>query len=474
MPALRMWGQYIIQPDLPEEDPVILDTLWMDQTTGLLKKCTAVAPYAFTAIAGGAGTVTSVGMTVPTGLSVSGSPITSSGTLAVTLASGYMIPGGGNAGDLLTSQGASAPIFVAPASLTKVDDTNVTLTLGGSATVALVATASLTLGWSGQLALSRGGTAANLTAVNGAVVYSTATAFALSAAGVSGQVLTSQGAAAPIWTTPTTGTVTSVAMTVPTGLSVSGSPITTSGTLAVTLTAGYVIPGGGNAGDLLTSQGASAPTFVAPAALTKADDTNVTLTLGGSPTTALINAASITAGWTGVLAGSRGGTGYSSVKAAGIAYGLSTNYISGTGTAGADNTAQTVKTISVPANTLTQVGDQLHIRIFWRADTGTGVIGTITLNGVSVGFTTSGTITETSFLDTYLSYVDSTHANIRAFGRASGGGFNYNSTVSVENTAGFDWTIAQDLDFDQSAVLANHAVVFEMVGTVYPKGVVAA
>lgn len=38
------------------------------------------------------GTVTSVKMTVPTGLSVSGSPITTSGTLAVSLASGYSIP----------------------------------------------------------------------------------------------------------------------------------------------------------------------------------------------------------------------------------------------------------------------------------------------------------------------------------------------------------------------------------------------
>ncbi len=38
------------------------------------------------------GTVTSVGMTVPTGLTVSGSPITSSGTLAVSYASGYSIP----------------------------------------------------------------------------------------------------------------------------------------------------------------------------------------------------------------------------------------------------------------------------------------------------------------------------------------------------------------------------------------------
>ena len=41
---------------------------------------------------GGSGTVTSVAMTVPTGFSISGSPITTSGTLAVTFASGYALP----------------------------------------------------------------------------------------------------------------------------------------------------------------------------------------------------------------------------------------------------------------------------------------------------------------------------------------------------------------------------------------------
>jgi hypothetical protein len=38
------------------------------------------------------GTVTSVAMTVPTGLSISGTPITTSGTLALTLSAGYSIP----------------------------------------------------------------------------------------------------------------------------------------------------------------------------------------------------------------------------------------------------------------------------------------------------------------------------------------------------------------------------------------------
>lgn len=46
-----------------------------------------------------------------------------------------------------------------------------------------------------------------------------------------------------------------------------------------------------------------------PAALTKVDDTNVTLTLGGTPATALLQATSLTLGWTGQLAISRGGTG---------------------------------------------------------------------------------------------------------------------------------------------------------------------
>jgi hypothetical protein len=52
---------------------------------------------------------------------------------------------------------------------------------------------------------------------------------------------------------------------------------------------------------------------VTGAALTKTDDTNVTLTLGGSPTTALVNASSLTLGWTGTLAAARGGLGMSTV-----------------------------------------------------------------------------------------------------------------------------------------------------------------
>ena len=64
----------------------------------------------------------------------------------------------------------------------------------------------------------------------------------------------------------------------------------------------------GASGRWLGSSG-SAPQWNAPAALTKTDDTNVTLTLGGSASTSLLNAASLTLGWTGQLSVARGGTG---------------------------------------------------------------------------------------------------------------------------------------------------------------------
>ncbi len=134
----------------------------------------------------GTGSVTSIDMTVPTFLSVSGNPITTSGTLAITL-SGTALPllNGG------TGQTTKAAAFDALSPMSAGGD----LIYGGAS-----------------------GTGTRL------------------ANGNAGQVLTSAGTTlAPTWATPTTGTVTSVAMTVPSILAVGGTPITTSGTLALTL-----------------------------------------------------------------------------------------------------------------------------------------------------------------------------------------------------------------------------------------------
>lgn len=65
-----------------------------------------------------------------------------------------------------------------------------------------------------------------------------------------------------------------------------------------------------------TGSGA-APAYNSLSALTRTNDTNITLTLGGTPATALAKSVSMTLGWTGQLAISRGGTGLSSVGTSG-------------------------------------------------------------------------------------------------------------------------------------------------------------
>lgn len=60
-------------------------------TTGLLKK-TAANTWTLDTTAYGTGSVTSVGISVPTGLSVASSPVTTSGTIAISYSAGYSIP----------------------------------------------------------------------------------------------------------------------------------------------------------------------------------------------------------------------------------------------------------------------------------------------------------------------------------------------------------------------------------------------
>ncbi len=150
----------------------------------------------------------------------------------------------------------------------------------------------------------------------------------------------------------------------------------------------------------------------------------------------------------------------------GKVYPLANTYISGSGTAGADNTAQTVITAVIPANTITQVGDRLRVRIYFRGDTGGNVTMTCTVNGVTVASQTDGGGTTWFMTETWLHYIDSTHANIAETGAGA------ELASSVANSAGFDWTIAQDVDCDQDQVAGNHIVVYAVFLDVYPKGLI--
>jgi hypothetical protein len=241
------------------------------------------------------------------------------------------------------------------------------LSFSGGTTGLTPATATAgTVTLAGTLGIANGGTNGSATPTAYGVAYGTGTAYAFTAAGTAKQVLIANTSAAPTWSTLTSGTsilygdgsggfsnvtigsgISFVAGTLSatgsggTVTSVTGtSPVVSSGgtTPAISLataygdtlnpyaakTANYVLAGP-------TTGAATVPAFralvaadIPTAALSKTDDTNVTLTLGGSPTTALVNAASLTLGWTGQLGISRGGTNTSTAPSAyGVVYGNS-------------------------------------------------------------------------------------------------------------------------------------------------------
>jgi hypothetical protein len=182
------------------------------------------------------------------------------------------------------------------------------------------------IGWK-TVPTTAGGTGLTTYTAGDLSYYASGTTFTKLTIGTAGQILTSTGTA-PQWTTLSGVAVTtfSAGTTGFTPNSATSGAVTLAGTLITSnggtglssYTAGdlsYYASGTaltklaiGASGRFLSSTG-SAPQWNAPAALTKTDDTNVTLTLGGSASTALLNAASLTLGWTGTLAVSRGGTG---------------------------------------------------------------------------------------------------------------------------------------------------------------------
>lgn len=128
------------------------------------------------------------------------------------------------------------------------------------------------------------------------------------------------------------------------------------------------------------------------AALTKTDDTNVTLTLGGTPASALLQATSITAGWTGLLSGARGGTGVNNGSNT-ATYAGNLNFANSFTTSGNFAVTQTytgATNVTFPTSgTLATVGSTI----------GTTLTSNTTLtsaqNGqlIPVNFTSAGTIT---------------------------------------------------------------------------------
>jgi hypothetical protein len=151
--------------------------------------------------------------------------------------------------------------------------------------------------------------------------------------------------------------------------------------------------------------------------------------------------------------------------AAGVHLSFSTTYISGTGTAGVDNTAQTVKTAVIVGGTLAQVGDRLRVRAYWTGTSGSPVTGTTKVNGVTVAATQDGGGATLQITEAWIHYIDATHANIIAM---AGGGLD--TSIAAANVAGFDWANAQNCIIAQNQVSNNHIVVYALIIDVFPKG----
>lgn len=263
--------------------------------------------------------------------------------------------------------------------LSSTNDTNVTMTLGGSPTTALLNATSMTLGWTGQLSVPRGGTG-----------NSTFTAYSVICAG-----------------TTATGAFQNVS-------------------------------GLGNSGEQLTSNGPGAlPTWqasggVTPAALTKTDDTNVTLTLGGTPATALLQATSITAGWTGTLSGTRGGTGVNN-GASTATYAGNLNFASSFTTSGAFAVTQTytgITNVTFPTSGTLATTSQLPSPAALTKVDDTNV--TLTLGGTP----TTALLQATSITAGWAGQLGLTRGGTAASLTASNGGIVYSTASALAVLAG--------------------------------------
>ncbi len=225
----------------------------------------------------------------------------------------------------------------------------------------------------------------------------------------------------------------------------------------------------------------------AGAALSKTDDTNVTLALGGGPTTALLSATSITVGWSGQLAVTRGGLGLATVAQGDIFYSdasnsivalakntTATRYLSNTGASNNPAWAQVDLTNGVTGALPIANGGtgSATNTIFWRAADGVTLTGantvtatgtnSVTFNyatlGANTGFLLNSNSTDAASNTQTLFKVTQTGANVTTTQTTHGGYFSNTKTGTLStNIAAY---------FEASGAASNNYAIKTGTGSV--------
>ena len=198
----------------------------------------------------------------------------------------------------------------------------------------------------------------------------------------------------------------------------------------------------GATGRYMSSSG-TAPQWTAPAALTKTDDTNVTLTLGGSASTALLNAASLTLGWTGQLSVARGGTGNTTGAATAVISNATTGLMQITGPG-----AGTTRVMTIPNANFTAARTDAAQTFTGQQDFNSNVVinsASLQVNAGAGGYY-ARVLTAYNFpyVDAYIDSVASTSYEGRVCIRTNSGGGAMGERMFVWNSGGVSIGSATD------------------------------
>lgn len=220
----------------------------------------------------------------------------------------------------------------------------------------------------------------------------------------------------------------------------------------------------------------AASSITGGAALTRTNDTNVTLTLGGTPSTALLVAASMTLGWSGQLANTRGGTGLDTSAASGVAqvasgtWSVSTALANGT-TATTQSAGDNTTKIATDAFVTTAITNAIAgvnpaVAVSFATTQASDTSGYTYNNGVSgIGATLTGSNNVAFTADGQMATALLQRVLIKNDTQSPSGAFNGVYYVSQLQTAILPPILTRALDYDQPSDINSTGAIPVVNGT---------